>query len=52
MKIISVVVLASLHGPDLRALDLLAEELKEIDPAAFNGYEGLLWSAHLDRWLY
>ncbi|MFL9659735.1 SUKH-4 family immunity protein [Streptomyces sp. PB17] len=33
-------------------LNRLAEELKEIDPAAFNGYEGLLWPAHLDRWLY
>lgn len=33
-------------------LNQLAEELKEIDPAAFNGYEGLLWPAHLDRWLY
>ncbi|WP_327166283.1 SUKH-4 family immunity protein [Streptomyces zaomyceticus] len=33
-------------------LNRLAEELKEIDPAAFNGYEGFLWPAHLDRWLY
>ncbi|MFE6919233.1 SUKH-4 family immunity protein [Streptomyces rubiginosohelvolus] len=33
-------------------LNRLAEELKEIDPAAFNGYEGLLWPGLLDRWLY
>ncbi|MGW5569297.1 SUKH-4 family immunity protein [Streptomyces tendae] len=33
-------------------LNRLAEELKEIDPAAFNGYERFLWPAHLDRWLY
>ncbi|MEU6665958.1 hypothetical protein [Streptomyces sp. NPDC046727] len=32
-------------------LNRLAEELKEIDPAAFNGYEGFFWPAHLDRWL-
>ncbi|MEU8718718.1 SUKH-4 family immunity protein [Streptomyces sp. NPDC048663] len=36
----------------LAELNRLAEELKEIDPAAFNGYEGFLWPAHLDRWLY
>ncbi|MEU4149390.1 SUKH-4 family immunity protein [Streptomyces sp. NPDC026659] len=33
-------------------LERLAEKLKEIDPAAFDGYEGLLWPALLDRWLY
>jgi hypothetical protein len=33
-------------------LNRLAMELKEIDPAAFNGYQGFLWPAHLDRWLY
>ncbi|MDX3573760.1 SUKH-4 family immunity protein [Streptomyces sp. ID05-47C] len=33
-------------------LNHLAEELKEIDPAAFNGYEGFLWPGFLDRWLY
>lgn len=33
-------------------LSRLAEELREIDPAAFDGYEGFLWPAHLDRWLY
>ncbi|MFJ6662229.1 SUKH-4 family immunity protein [Streptomyces sp. NPDC091377] len=33
-------------------LNRLAEDLKVIDPAAFNGYEGFLWPAHLDRWLY
>ncbi|MFB6827871.1 SUKH-4 family immunity protein [Streptomyces hydrogenans] len=36
----------------LAELNRLAEDLKEIDPAAFNGYEGFLWPAHLDRWLY
>ena len=30
----------------------LTEELKEIDAAAFKGYEGLLWPGLLDRWLY
>ncbi|MER5893352.1 SUKH-4 family immunity protein [Streptomyces sp. NPDC001876] len=33
-------------------LNRLAEELKKIDPAAFNGYEGFLWPGLLDRWLY
>ncbi|WP_371601779.1 SUKH-4 family immunity protein [Streptomyces sp. NBC_01220] len=33
-------------------LNRLTEELKEIDPAAFNGYEGFLWPGLLDRWLY
>jgi hypothetical protein len=33
-------------------LNRLAEELKEIDPTAFNGYEGFLWPGLLDRWLY
>ncbi|MFK0016244.1 SUKH-4 family immunity protein [Streptomyces sp. NPDC091027] len=33
-------------------LNRLAEELKEIDPAAFNGYEGFFWPGLLDRWLY
>ncbi|MES5825256.1 SUKH-4 family immunity protein [Streptomyces sp. RG80] len=33
-------------------LNRLAEELKEIDPAAFGGYEGFLWPGLLDRWLY
>lgn len=33
-------------------LDQLAEELKRIDPASFNGYEGFLWPGLLDRWLY
>ncbi|MFC9269985.1 SUKH-4 family immunity protein [Streptomyces zhihengii] len=32
--------------------DRPAEELKEIDPAAFDGYEGFLWPGLLDRWLY
>ncbi|MEV5783931.1 SUKH-4 family immunity protein [Streptomyces sp. NPDC052287] len=33
-------------------LNRLAEELKEVDPAAFKGYEGFLWPGLLDRWLY
>ncbi len=33
-------------------LNRLAEELKEIDPAAFSGYEDFLWPGLLDRWLY
>ncbi|MEV4232516.1 SUKH-4 family immunity protein [Streptomyces bobili] len=33
-------------------LNQLAEELKDIDPAAFRGYEGFLWPGLLDRWLY
>ncbi|MEU9201465.1 SUKH-4 family immunity protein [Streptomyces sp. NPDC048332] len=33
-------------------LHRLAEELKEIDPAAFSGDEGFLWPGLLDRWLY
>lgn len=33
-------------------LSRLAEALKEIDPAAFKGYEGFLWPGLLDRWLY
>ncbi|WUP95450.1 hypothetical protein OHT77_01095 [Streptomyces sp. NBC_00252] len=36
----------------LTELTQLAEELKEADPAAFKGYKGFLWPAHLDRWLY
>lgn len=36
----------------LAELNQLAEELKEIDPPAFNGYEGFLWPGLLDRWLY
>ncbi|WP_405861847.1 SUKH-4 family immunity protein [Streptomyces sp. NBC_00090] len=33
------------------ALNRLAEELKEIDPAAFNGYAGFFWPGLLDRWI-
>ncbi|MEV6398485.1 SUKH-4 family immunity protein [Streptomyces sp. NPDC051907] len=33
-------------------LNRLAKKLEEIDPAAFNGYEGFLWPGFLDRWLY
>ncbi len=40
------------EGLAFAELNRLAEELKEIDPAAFNGYEGFLWPGLLDRWLY
>ncbi|MEU4272952.1 SUKH-4 family immunity protein [Streptomyces sp. NPDC026092] len=33
-------------------LNRLADDLKEIDLAAFKGYQGFLWPGHLDRWLY
>ncbi|MFD3377504.1 MULTISPECIES: SUKH-4 family immunity protein [unclassified Streptomyces] len=36
----------------LAELNRLTEELKEVDPAAFRGYEGFLWPGLLDRWLY
>lgn len=36
----------------LAELNQLAEELRAIDPKAFNGYEGFLWPGFLDRWLY
>ncbi|MFJ8133819.1 SUKH-4 family immunity protein [Streptomyces hydrogenans] len=36
----------------LAELNRLAEDLKEIDPAAFHGYEGFLRPGHLDRLLY
>jgi len=36
----------------LAELSHLARALEEIDPAAFKGYTGFLWPAHLDRWLY
>ncbi|MFD3307220.1 SUKH-4 family immunity protein [Streptomyces sp. NPDC058694] len=36
----------------LAELNRLTEELKEVDPAAFTGYEGFLWPGLLDRWLY
>ncbi|MET8326321.1 SUKH-4 family immunity protein [Streptomyces sp. NPDC005181] len=29
----------------------LAERLKDIDPASFEGYIGFIWPEHLDRWL-
>jgi hypothetical protein len=34
---------------ELRAL---AEELKEIDPPAFEGYLGFIWAEFLERWLW
>ncbi|MEV6992499.1 SUKH-4 family immunity protein [Streptomyces sp. NPDC093228] len=36
----------------LAELSHLGRALEEIDPAAFEGYTGFLWPAHLDRWLY
>ncbi|MGI5171194.1 SUKH-4 family immunity protein [Spirillospora sp. CA-253888] len=36
----------------LAELNRLAEELKEIDPVSFSGFEGYLWPEFLDRWLY
>ncbi|MEU9284285.1 SUKH-4 family immunity protein [Streptomyces sp. NPDC048275] len=33
-------------------LACLAEELKKIDPPAFDGYVGFIWPELLDRWLY
>ncbi|WP_406331932.1 SUKH-4 family immunity protein [Streptomyces sp. NBC_00203] len=36
----------------LAELGHLVQELKEIDPAAFQGYAGFLWPELLDRWLY
>lgn len=41
---------ACLGGRVLR-VEAVPREI-DIDPAAFNGYEGFLWPAHLDRWLY
>jgi hypothetical protein len=36
----------------LAELARLAEELRKIDPAAFDGYTGFIWPELLDRWLY
>ncbi|MBK3571118.1 SUKH-4 family immunity protein [Streptomyces sp. MBT62] len=36
----------------LNELKALADDLKEIDPAAFEGYEAFTWPAFLDRWLW
>ncbi|GAA4984940.1 SUKH-4 family immunity protein [Kitasatospora paranensis] len=33
-------------------LQALADDLKEIDPSAFEGYEAFTWPAFLDRWLW
>ncbi|MEU0950142.1 SUKH-4 family immunity protein [Streptomyces canus] len=47
-----------LNDPDehedeaLAELRELAEELKEIDPPAFEGYVGFIWAEFLDRWLW
>ncbi|WP_225638564.1 SUKH-4 family immunity protein [Streptomyces solaniscabiei] len=47
-----------LHGPDdceeeaLAELRMLADELKKIDPAAFDGYIGFIWAEFLERWLW
>ncbi|MFD0532166.1 SUKH-4 family immunity protein [Kitasatospora arboriphila] len=36
----------------LDELKALADDLREIDPAAFEGYEDFTWLAILDRWLW
>ncbi|MGH3247050.1 MAG: SUKH-4 family immunity protein [Trebonia sp.] len=47
-----------LNDPDehedeaLAELRDLAEELKEIDPPAFEGYYGFIWAEFLERWLW
>lgn len=45
---------ADFHDEDavLAELRELAAELKEIDPAAFEGYRGFIWAEFLDRWLW
>ncbi|MFI1176808.1 SUKH-4 family immunity protein [Streptomyces melanogenes] len=45
---------ADSHDEDvvLAELQELTEELKEIDPAAFEGYRGFIWAEFLDRWLW
>ncbi|WP_406193227.1 hypothetical protein OH807_02375 [Kitasatospora sp. NBC_01560] len=41
------------HEDEARAeLSLLAEELKKIDPPAFDGCTGFIWAEFLDRWLW
>lgn len=36
----------------LAELGLLADELKKINPPAFDGYIGYIWAEFLDRWLW
>ena len=36
----------------LDELHALAEELKQIDPPAFEGYLGYIWAEFLERWLW
>jgi hypothetical protein len=36
----------------LAELSMLADELKTIDPPAFEGYHGFIWAGFLDRWLW
>jgi hypothetical protein len=36
----------------LAELSMLADELKKIDPPAFDGYGGYIWAEFLDRWLW
>ncbi|MEV6205872.1 hypothetical protein [Kitasatospora sp. NPDC051914] len=36
----------------LAELSLLADELKKIDPPAFDGCIGFMWAEFLDRWLW
>ncbi|MBB5074975.1 SUKH-4 family immunity protein [Nonomuraea endophytica] len=47
-----------LNDPDehedeaLTELQRLADELKAIDPPAFDSYQGFIWAEFLDRWLW
>ncbi|MFD7199203.1 SUKH-4 family immunity protein [Streptomyces sp. NPDC059893] len=45
---------ADFHEEDavLAELQELTAELKEIDPAAFEGYRGFIWAEFLARWLW
>jgi hypothetical protein len=36
----------------LAELSMLADELKTIDPPAFESYHGFIWAEFLDRWLW
>lgn len=41
------------HEDEAQAeLRAIAEELKEIDPPAFEGYLGFIWAEFLERWLW
>lgn len=36
----------------LTELSMLADELKKIDPPAFDGCNGFIWAEFLGRWLW